>query len=343
VSVLRSISTAQRQALRLLAGSPFGCSEAILLAHGFKTELLAVLVRDGLASTQPGTTRAGRRRLEVVWVMITDAGRRALDRSTRWRRASDDRPLRSAGGSATAGSDAPADFGAHSLRAGFLTSAARRGASEFKMRDVPLHKSMDVPRGYMCDADLFHDHRCSRQFGRASAPMVPHFVRSVLRSHACREPAHDPGRDDNPVEAVGEAVWRLRTGKEEGVSTLVGRGQTGQKSGIVSRGRSQISGEKSGDRPKEGPRKNAEAGCIEAQELMWWLTYRCAGKIVGVVVIESGSLIHARMRAALGEADGADFCEGVNFGTPFQVRSATVQHRRHGGVNGRGKGRGQGL
>jgi hypothetical protein len=83
VSVLRSISTAQRQALRLLAGSPLGCSEAILLAHGFKTELLAVLVRDGLAITQPGTTRAGRRRLEVVWVMITDAGRRALDRSTR--------------------------------------------------------------------------------------------------------------------------------------------------------------------------------------------------------------------------------------------------------------------
>jgi hypothetical protein len=29
-----------------------------------------------------------------------------------------------------------ADFGAHPLRAGFLTSAARRGASVFKMRDV---------------------------------------------------------------------------------------------------------------------------------------------------------------------------------------------------------------
>jgi putative ABC transport system substrate-binding protein len=29
--------------------------------------------------------------------------------------------------------------------------------------------------------------------------------------------------------------------------------------------------------------------------------------------------------------------------SPFQVRSATVQHRRHGGVNGRGKGQGQGL
>jgi integrase len=37
------------------------------------------------------------------------------------------------------------DFGAHSLRAGFLTSAARRGASVFKMRDVSRqHRSMDV-------------------------------------------------------------------------------------------------------------------------------------------------------------------------------------------------------
>lgn len=35
-------------------------------------------------------------------------------------------------------------IGAHSLRSGFLTSAARRGASVFKMRDVSRHKSMDV-------------------------------------------------------------------------------------------------------------------------------------------------------------------------------------------------------
>ena len=34
------------------------------------------------------------------------------------------------------------DFGAHSLRAGFLTSAARRGASVFKMRDVSRHKRL---------------------------------------------------------------------------------------------------------------------------------------------------------------------------------------------------------
>jgi hypothetical protein len=37
-----------------------------------------------------------------------------------------------------------ADFGAHSLRAGFLTNAARRGASVFKMRQVSRQKSMDV-------------------------------------------------------------------------------------------------------------------------------------------------------------------------------------------------------
>jgi hypothetical protein len=39
-----------------------------------------------------------------------------------------------------------------------LTSAARRGASIFKMRDVSRHKSMDVLQGYVRDADLFRDH-----------------------------------------------------------------------------------------------------------------------------------------------------------------------------------------
>jgi hypothetical protein len=52
----------------------------------------------------------------------------------------------------------PTDFGAHSLRAGFLTSAARRGASVFKMRYVSRHKSMDVLQAYVRDADLFRDH-----------------------------------------------------------------------------------------------------------------------------------------------------------------------------------------
>jgi integrase len=51
-----------------------------------------------------------------------------------------------------------AAYGAHSLRSGFLTSAARKGATPAKMRDVSRHKSMDVLFGYIRDADLFRDH-----------------------------------------------------------------------------------------------------------------------------------------------------------------------------------------
>jgi site-specific recombinase XerD len=50
------------------------------------------------------------------------------------------------------------DFGAHSLRAGFLTSAAARGASVFKMMDVSRHRSVDTLRGYVRDANAFRDH-----------------------------------------------------------------------------------------------------------------------------------------------------------------------------------------
>jgi site-specific recombinase XerD len=55
------------------------------------------------------------------------------------------------------GLDAEA-FSGHSLRSGFLTSAAARGASLFKMMDVSRHKSVDVLRGYVRDADAFRDH-----------------------------------------------------------------------------------------------------------------------------------------------------------------------------------------
>ena len=42
----------------------------------------------------------------------------------------------------------PAAYSGHSLRAGFLTSAAEHGASIFKMMDVSRHKSVDTLRGY---------------------------------------------------------------------------------------------------------------------------------------------------------------------------------------------------
>ena len=45
-----------------------------------------------------------------------------------------------------------------SAEPGFLTSAAKRGASLFKMMDVSRHRSVDTLRGYVRDAELFQDH-----------------------------------------------------------------------------------------------------------------------------------------------------------------------------------------
>jgi site-specific recombinase XerD len=49
-------------------------------------------------------------------------------------------------------------FSGHSLRSGFLTSAAAKGASIFKMMDVSRHKSVDTLRGYVRDVEVFKDH-----------------------------------------------------------------------------------------------------------------------------------------------------------------------------------------
>lgn len=51
-----------------------------------------------------------------------------------------------------------AQFAAHSLRAGFLTSAAGAGATIWKMQEVSRHKSVQVLSGYVRSAKLFEDH-----------------------------------------------------------------------------------------------------------------------------------------------------------------------------------------
>jgi integrase len=58
---------------------------------------------------------------------------------------------------AAAGLD-PASFAGHSLRAGFLTSAAESGADALKMAEVSRHKSLDTLRRYVRRADLFKAH-----------------------------------------------------------------------------------------------------------------------------------------------------------------------------------------
>jgi hypothetical protein len=70
---------AERQrALRLLAGSPLGATEAIMLAHGFTSAILDALVRDGVATAERRAMKAGWQPITVTWFKITDAGRQAL-------------------------------------------------------------------------------------------------------------------------------------------------------------------------------------------------------------------------------------------------------------------------
>jgi site-specific recombinase XerD len=52
----------------------------------------------------------------------------------------------------------PATFAGHSLRAGFLTSAAEAGANIFKMVEVSRHRTFETVRGYVRNAELFKDH-----------------------------------------------------------------------------------------------------------------------------------------------------------------------------------------
>ncbi len=55
------------------------------------------------------------------------------------------------------GLDAAA-YSGHSLRSGFLTSAAESGASIWKLAEVSRHKSLDTLRGYVRRVDLFKEH-----------------------------------------------------------------------------------------------------------------------------------------------------------------------------------------
>jgi site-specific recombinase XerD len=52
----------------------------------------------------------------------------------------------------------PAAYAGHSLRSGFLTSAAESGASIWKLSEVSRHKSLNTLRGYVRRVDLFKDH-----------------------------------------------------------------------------------------------------------------------------------------------------------------------------------------
>jgi hypothetical protein len=73
----------RRRALELLEASIDGCTEAILLAYAFKTELLVELVNAGLATATIDRMVVSGRRVKVIRMRITAAGRRALAK-LRW-------------------------------------------------------------------------------------------------------------------------------------------------------------------------------------------------------------------------------------------------------------------
>jgi hypothetical protein len=74
----RVLPATRRRALELLAASRDGCSEAIMLAHGFTVDVLAEIVRAGLAMANVKRMVAAGKRIEVIRVRITEAGRRAF-------------------------------------------------------------------------------------------------------------------------------------------------------------------------------------------------------------------------------------------------------------------------
>jgi hypothetical protein len=74
----RSLPPTRHRALELLASSRDGCTEAIMIAHGFTVPQMVELVRTGLATAHTRRAIAGRRTIEIAYMKITEAGRRAL-------------------------------------------------------------------------------------------------------------------------------------------------------------------------------------------------------------------------------------------------------------------------
>ena len=74
------ISTEQRRALEMLADAESrGSTIDMLIEDGLPAEMVAELVRNGLASMQGDTVKVGGRAIEIIRVQITDAGQRAIE------------------------------------------------------------------------------------------------------------------------------------------------------------------------------------------------------------------------------------------------------------------------
>jgi hypothetical protein len=75
----RRLSAQRRQALQFLASSQSGITETLLFAHGVTPHMLGRLLSSRLATIQLETIKSGDQTIEIGRIMITDAGRQALE------------------------------------------------------------------------------------------------------------------------------------------------------------------------------------------------------------------------------------------------------------------------
>jgi hypothetical protein len=73
-----TLSEDQRGAPEMLAESRL-CTGATLLAHGFYVDMLAGLIRDGLAIARREPVRVDGKMIKVARLRITNAGRSAIE------------------------------------------------------------------------------------------------------------------------------------------------------------------------------------------------------------------------------------------------------------------------
>jgi hypothetical protein len=72
------MSADERRLLELLAAAEDGCTDALLMAHGFALEVIFNVVKAGLATAGAERLHAASQPIEIV--RMTDAGRQALTR-----------------------------------------------------------------------------------------------------------------------------------------------------------------------------------------------------------------------------------------------------------------------
>jgi hypothetical protein len=75
---MANLSDEERRALNLLAGHSEGCDEAVLLANDVTVGQLAGLVIDGFATMRATLIPLNGREKSVIWMEISEAGRKAI-------------------------------------------------------------------------------------------------------------------------------------------------------------------------------------------------------------------------------------------------------------------------